>query len=276
MSSFLNQYKRQPKIFIDLPSAGRWYPEGALADGVAHNLPVFGMTANDEIVLKTPDALFNGEATKQVIKSCIPSILQPGCIPTIDIDFILVAIRIATYGESIELNTTCPECETENKFDLNLSAYLEQMSSRDFDGKLTVENLNFTFKPLDYDSMTAFAIENYQVQRKLVGLPEDWDTKQKDEHVQTVMKEAALVNSRILLRYIEEISSDQETENDAGQIEEFIANAEVKFYNAVKGHIEKIRKSFDRPPSDVTCSNTECNHEYTTNVNLDYSSFFGN
>jgi len=65
MSSFLEKYKRQPKIYIDLPSKGVFYSDDVLDNGQFVSLPVFGMSAMDEIIFKTPDALFSGEATAQ-------------------------------------------------------------------------------------------------------------------------------------------------------------------------------------------------------------------
>ena len=90
MSSFLEKYKRQPKIYIDLPSQGTFYSPEVLEDQKFTSLPVSGMSAMDEIMFKTPDALFSGEATAQVIRSCIPSILDPWSIVGYDLDYLLI------------------------------------------------------------------------------------------------------------------------------------------------------------------------------------------
>lgn len=68
----LQKYFRQPKIYLSLPSNGKYYPAGSLEISETGEYPVFPMTARDEIMIKTPDALLNGEATVAVIKSCIP------------------------------------------------------------------------------------------------------------------------------------------------------------------------------------------------------------
>ena len=47
----LQKYYRQPKIYLDLPSKGNFYPKGAI-EGDPSKLPVFGMTAMDEIMFK--------------------------------------------------------------------------------------------------------------------------------------------------------------------------------------------------------------------------------
>ena len=86
----LQKYFRQPKVFISLPSKGLFYPEGAL-QGDHNNAPIFGMTGMDEIIFKTPDALFNGEATVKVVESCCPYIKDAKDMPSIDVDALLVA-----------------------------------------------------------------------------------------------------------------------------------------------------------------------------------------
>ena len=114
----LRQFQRQPKLYIDLPSRGKWYDEKIVADGTSTSLAVFSMTANDEIGFKTPDALVTGEATVRNIKSCIPAILDPWNIRTIDSDSILIAIRIASYGETMSVSSPCKKCSEDNAYDV--------------------------------------------------------------------------------------------------------------------------------------------------------------
>ena len=64
---------------------------------------IFPMTARDELVLKTPDALLNGASTVEVINSCVPAITDAWEIPSVDMDALLIGIRIATYGENMDI-----------------------------------------------------------------------------------------------------------------------------------------------------------------------------
>jgi hypothetical protein len=66
------------------------------------------MTAIDEITYRTPDALFSGQAVVNVIHSCVPSIKNAWHAPVADLNSILVAIRIASYGHELEIETTTP------------------------------------------------------------------------------------------------------------------------------------------------------------------------
>ena len=90
----LASFMRQPKIYIRLPSQGEFWPAGSLAASETGEYPVYSMTAKDELTMKTPDALLNGQATVDMIKSCVPSIVNPWHMPSIDLDAVLVAIRI--------------------------------------------------------------------------------------------------------------------------------------------------------------------------------------
>ena len=92
---------RQPKIYIRLPSNGRYWSEGSLNTTTNGEYPVYSMTARDELMLKTPDALLNGQAVVDVIQSCMPNVNDAWAIPNIDLDVILVAIRLATFGEQL-------------------------------------------------------------------------------------------------------------------------------------------------------------------------------
>lgn len=65
----LSQFFRQPKIYMTLPSKGKFYPPDALDMPENGELPVFAMTAKDELLMRTPDALMNGASTVEVIKS---------------------------------------------------------------------------------------------------------------------------------------------------------------------------------------------------------------
>ena len=63
----LKQYFRRPAVYLKLPSGGLGYPEGTIDMPDTGELPVYPMTAIDEITSRTPDALFNGTAVVEVI-----------------------------------------------------------------------------------------------------------------------------------------------------------------------------------------------------------------
>ena len=68
----LAKYYRQPAVYIELPTKGRYYDAGVFTPTETGAIPVLPMTAKDELMFKTPDAMINGQATVDVIRSCIP------------------------------------------------------------------------------------------------------------------------------------------------------------------------------------------------------------
>jgi len=60
----------------------------------------------------------------KVIRSCIPGILNPWEIVGYDLDYLLISIRIATHGDAIPVNTSCPHCNEATQSQINLSGLL--------------------------------------------------------------------------------------------------------------------------------------------------------
>ena len=123
MTNPLSAYFRQPSLYIQLPSGGNYWPEGSIQIPVTGELAVLSMTAADEILLKTPDALFNGEATVNLIQNCVPAIQDAWQTPMLDLETILIAIRIASVSESLSIETQCPKCSETSDFDLSSSPF---------------------------------------------------------------------------------------------------------------------------------------------------------
>ncbi len=120
----LKQYFRRPAIYLTLPSKGKDYPPGVIDFPENGELPIYPMTAIDEITTKTPDALFNGNAVAELIKSCVPNIKDPWQVSSTDLDAILLAIKAASGSDSLEIDSTCPGCKEQSTYKINLVAVL--------------------------------------------------------------------------------------------------------------------------------------------------------
>ena len=176
MSDLLNQqtqqkknplagWFRQPKIYVKLPSNGEFYPAGALDVSTTGEYPVYAMTAKDELMMKTPDALLSGQSTVEVIKSCFPAILDPWKMPSIDLDFALIAIRIATYGEKMEVGANCPHCDHENSYDIDLNMWLNMFANFKYVSEIPVDPLTVFVRPYSYQEITKTSIKTLEQQR---------------------------------------------------------------------------------------------------------------
>ena len=146
----LNKYYRQPSIYISLPSKGRYYSEDVYTSTQTGEIPVLPMTAKDEMAFKTPDAMINGQATVDVIKSCCPNIKDAWGMPSIDVDSVLIAIRIATYGNSMSFDSKCPHCGEDNTHDVDLGKPLNSLQCPDYSKYMQYKDLKIKFKPQLY------------------------------------------------------------------------------------------------------------------------------
>ena len=200
----LQKYYRQPKIYISLPSKGLYYEEGAF-HGDYNNVPIFGMNGMDEIMYKTPDALFTGEATVKVIESCCPFIKDASKMPTLDVDSLVTAIRIATFGELLGIRHTCNNCGTENEFDIDLRTFLEYYSGLTFDNKIQVGELIVTLRPLSYKELTEINIENFKLQKMLAQVSTMTDEQDQQVQVDLVYKNLADVQTQLFINSIDSV-----------------------------------------------------------------------
>ena len=59
------------------------------------------------------------------------------------------------------------------------------------------------------------------------------------------------------------------------EVSNFIKNSDTKFYANLKDKIFELTQKWNFPLFDVDCQNEECKNKYKTNLDIDYSNFFG-
>ena len=275
----LRKYFRQAKVYINLPSKGKFYPTGAIEIPESGELPVFAMTAKDELTMKTPDALLNGQATVDVVKSCIPAIKNPWSMPSIDLDAVLIAIRIATYGETMEISTKVPGTGQDRTFDVDLRQLLNKLVSVEYDSMLEVNNMKIKIRPLTYKEFTEASLKTFEEQRifSLVNNDNVPDEEKLAKFNQSFKKLTDLTIST-LSRSITSISIGDTEVTDQNHIDEFINNADKEFYKAITEHVEKQRDRFQLEPLKVRSSEEDiaagAPKEYDVSITFDQSNFF--
>lgn len=89
-----------------------------------------------------------------VIKSCVPNIIDPWKMPSIDLDTILIAIRIATYGEQLDITTKIPKIGDEKDYGIDLRKVLNKLVTASFEDKVTIANMIVSLRPLTYEEFT--------------------------------------------------------------------------------------------------------------------------
>jgi hypothetical protein len=269
----LRQFFRQPAIYIRLPGNGQGWRPGTINIPANGELPVYPMTAIDEITYKTPDALFNGEAVVSVIESCMPNILDAWATPSTDLDAILVAIRIASYGHSMDIGTQCPECKTEHEFGLDLRTVIDNLSAADYSEPLRSGDLEIYFRPLDYAEITVNSQYQFRQQKTLQALA-DTEIAEQDRitEINNMMRQIMDVTVNTISQSILEIRTPNAIVAEAEHIHEFVAKCDREVFNRVRDSVIGMRQTSELKPLKLTCAS--CQHRYEQAFTMDMSRFF--
>lgn len=269
----LRQYFRRPSIYLRLPSGGEFWPQESLASTESGEFPVFPMTAIDEITYRTPDALFNGEAVVSVIQSCVPNIRNAWEAPATDINSILVAIRIASYGHELELGTVCPNCSNQAEYTLDLRTVLDQLKSPDFKHTIKHGDLEIFFQPISYRHQHETNSVQFEEQKMIQMIPgSDLPDDEKLRRLNAALKRITELTVNALKYSIAGIRTPTAFVTETEFIQEFLNNCDRKLFNQIRDHVIDLRQVSELKPLHIKC--TECSHEYDQPLTLDMASFF--
>ena len=269
----LRQYFRQPVIYIELPSQGKFYPQGALNMPQTNKLPVYPMTAIDEITYRTPDALFNGQATVNVIQSCVPDIKNAWSIPSMDIDTVLVSIRIASYGHEMGFSTQCPACQHVSDQAIDLRNVLDSMRPVDYAKPITSGDMEIYFRPMSYQNMSDNNKLQYENQKMLQNIPDSTSSDtDKMSALSKALQEVTAMTVKALAQSIAMVKTPTAMVSEPEFIKELLKNCDRKLFNEIRDYIVTNKAQSEMQPIKLICP--ECKHEYQQTVTLDMSSFF--
>ena len=276
----LKKYFRQPKVYVTLPSNGQFYPEGTIDIPENGEYPVLAMTAKDELAMKTPDALLNGQATVDVIQSCMPNIKDAWKLPSVDLDAVLIAIRIATYGEDMEITTKVPGMGEERSFNIDLRQLLNKLVTANYDGEVSLGDMTVSTRPLTYAEFTEASLKTFEEQRifALVNDEEISDGEKLSKFNRSFKKLTDLtVNT--LTQSIVEITVGDDTVTNPAHIQEFVDNADKTFFTSITDHLDNQKKKFSIEPLKVNSTDEDvaagAPKNWEVPITFDQANFFG-
>ena len=110
-----------PTEFVDLPSQGRYYPEGHPLHNES-SIEIKQMTAKEEDILTSKTLLKKGVALDRVIQNVIvDKSIKADSLLVGDKNTIIVALRVSGYGADYATEVTCPACGTQQKYTFRLT-----------------------------------------------------------------------------------------------------------------------------------------------------------
>ena len=278
----LGKYYRQPQIYIKLPSKGQYYGPDVFTPTETGEIPILPMTAKDELAFKTPDAMINGQSTVDVIKSCVPNMLDPWKMVNYDTDAVLLAIRIATYGETMDVNYRVPVTNEEQSHTINLPALLEDLGRVEIvDETTTSTKFKIEIEPLTYKTLTKIQIARFE-QQKMYGTIDN--STMTDEAKQTAFAKSFatlnMVNFSLLVDSIKSITTPEgNTVVDRAQIIEFCNNADAKTVTEIQEKLSELRVQAQIPPLRIKTTEEQIKKgvpaTFEVPITFDNSNFFG-
>ena len=276
----LTKFMRQPKIYIELPSKGKYWSPGSINIPENGQLPVYSMTAKDELLFKTPDALMNGQAVVDVIQSCVPNIRNAWATPSIDLDMILVAIRIATYGDKMSMTYQVPVVNEEGDYDINLHTFIDQISQTQWIEQVALDDELVVFvKPLTYKHMSNISQKSFET-NKIMQIANDntLDDQQKAQLITNSFRTLTDLTTEMLVSSIFKIKTLDGDVTEPRYIKEFIENADKSLSDAIQHHINDLKAQNDIKPIVLTTTPEQqeagAPPTFEVPVNFDNATFF--
>ena len=286
----LAEYFRTPEVQQVLPTGGRFFREDEIKLSMSGEIAVYPMTATDDIIIKNPDALLNGDAVERLIKSCVPDIKEPRKISIPDLDVLILAIRKASSGDVLPVNVKCPNCGNEFEFNASIQEILDRalpVTEEDCIVRLDAEVVVY-LQPYDFMCKTKLDLAAFEETKLLQHLlSAETSDEEKARLFNKSFEKIAELNLDLVSYCIRSIQIPSGPVTDQAFIREFIRKAKKdkirKIQDGIK-HLSSLgidRKMKINCPGQITKKDddgnarvSDCKHEWETELVFDPSNFF--
>ena len=271
----LSRYFRLPGLSVSLPTGGAFFPAGGIELDAAGEVSVLPMRAADELRLSSPDALMNNSAITGLLQSCVPAIKMPEYVSSPDLDVLLIAIRVASNGENMDIELNCPECGKETVFEVNLPMVLGTMTKIPATLPLRLsDDVVVYLRPHAVSVQTKILVSAFRETRNAQAIDADPSLSEEERSVRLtgVMDRLNEMNIYGLAHSIIKVVVPGHEVTDLKYISEYLANTD-------KGTLEKLRNELERINSmgidksvPATCSH--CSHNWVGSIEFNPATFF--
>jgi hypothetical protein len=271
----LKGYFRQFKVYLKLPSGTSYYAPNTISFTDAGEIGIMPMTGKDELILKNPDALLNGEALVELIKSCVPAVSDPKLLLTNDIDAIVTAIRYATYNDSLETELSCPNCGHTNLYKLNLQYSIDNMTFLDSEYVVNLDSgLSVFVRPYGFPELLKGLHAQFE-QSKLTRAIENesLSEEQRMKLFATAFKELSTVTYTLILNSVVKVVDESCGINVSNKedIKEFLQNIDKKSSDKISDLIKEINQIGIKKSFTAVCE--KCKHGWESEVDFNPVNF---
>jgi hypothetical protein len=274
----LKSHFRAPKLFTRLPSGGAFYSEGVLEMSTTGEIEIYAMTSRDEVMMRNPDALLNGESVAQIITSCVPAVKKPRELLGADVDALMVAIQGATYGDEVTVQTSCPECGNTVVGAGSVQGSLATMREVPTDVKVEKDGLVIELRPVTYETTIAAGVSNFQNARSMASIALIEDDMEKLQAFNDSYMKMAELNFVVILDSIYSISGTDEHDEefivtDRDNIREYMENCGSDVGKLVTEQVNRLGEAGIDKTVTIQCQEESCGHVFETKLEFDPVNF---
>jgi hypothetical protein len=195
-------------------------------------------------------------------------------MPGIDVDAVLIAIRMASYGTNMDVDTNCPNCQAENNNEVDLTTVLTGITVPDFTSTVAIDGLKIKLKPqlfIGINRQNLITFEEQKIMNSLTNM--DDNPEVKAAAIQTSMDKLIDLGIDIVADSTEYVELDDGVRvTERAFIVEFYKNANGAIMRSVQDTLAEINKDSAIKAQKTQC--TSCQTEYQVPLNFDYASFF--
>lgn len=276
----LSQFFRQATTYVKLPTLGKWYQDGSVHLTQDGEVAVLPLSAIDDILLNTPDAMLNGQALEKVLKNCVPDIKDIKKLLIPDMEAIFVGIKSASNEGKFDLDRTCEKCKHENTYEVNCTnLFATSTFVDDNDTKIIFnQDLEVHVRPYSFEMRQMFIKKEFDEEKLLRALDE------KNQNIDEIAKAKILGESvdrlskitfELVSKSIEKIIllKTNTVITDKNHINEWLTNISKAQADIVINAVNKLNAIGISKTIPFVCSN--CEHSWEETMSFDPSSFFG-
>ena len=270
----LKQYFRQFKLYMKLPTGTTYYAPGVIKFTDGGEVGVMAMTGKDELLLKNPDALLNGEAIVEIIKSCVPAVMDPKALLTNDVDALITAVRYATYNDKLETEIKCPKCGHDNLFKLDLQYALDNMTYLEKEYVVNLDSgLSVFIKPYGFPEILKGLHAQFEQNKITRAIENDISDEERFKLFSTAFKELTMVTYSLLSNSIVKVVDESRgiDVNEREFIKDFLQNIDKKSVDKISDLVKEINQIGIKRSFTAKCQS--CGHEWENEIDFNPVNF---
>jgi len=282
----LKGFFRKPKFQMTLPTNGKWYPTGMLQANPDGSVDVYSMTAADDLKFRAGEASLSGKNTFNLIHNCIPNILDPMELPSLDLDTVLLAIRMASYGDKLQLSCDVPNTSLVRKVDVKISDILKTVPDiSEWDDTLSITNennetLTVILRPVPLKVIFDTSKNLLRTRQQMTSLAKgEGDTEPGLQQYDTSVSLIGTLTINVVCQSIVQLSlPDGSVESDPTKILAIINSLDVEYFNAIREHLENQKAKFALKTAPIVSTQAEvaagAPESWNGDINFAGSDFF--